>query len=139
MKTCHVCATVCEDDAELCPLCGAELREEVSETESGQTVESTEEENLLKNPVLAVTVEDVVTADIFRDLLAENGIPFACANDGEENGSMRVMFGGSFIAEEIYVNEADLDRAKELYEQALSSEPVFEDIDFSDMESEEIR
>ena len=28
MKVCHVCQYICDDDAELCPICGAELTED---------------------------------------------------------------------------------------------------------------
>ncbi len=133
MKTCHVCLALCEDDAELCPICGAELileeAQENNEIEAQETVS-------LSTPTLAVTVEDVVTGDIFRDLLKENGIPYACDTDGDQN-AMRVTFGGSFVAEEIYVNEEDVDRAKALYEEALACEPLFEDFeDFEDFEEE---
>lgn len=133
MKTCHVCLALCEDDAELCPICGAELISE--EPESTEETTENEEVVVLTTPTLAVTVEDVVTGDIFRDLLTENGIPFACDTDGDQN-AMRVTFGGSFVAEEIYVNEEDVDRAKALYEEALASEPLFDDFDFEDFEEE---
>ncbi|MBR7071877.1 MAG: hypothetical protein IKI29_06960 [Clostridia bacterium] len=132
MKKCHVCLTVCEDDTELCPRCGAELHSQtVEEAVTGES-RSAEAEVLLTSPTLAVTVEDVVTGDIFRDLLIENGIPFTCDSEGD---SMRVVFGGGFAVENIYVNEADLERAKALYEEALAVEPEF-DFEFEESAEE---
>lgn len=116
MKICHVCKAECDDFAELCPICGAEL---VQNDESEQI-----EDIVLENPVLAVSVEDVVTAEIYRDILKENGILFTC--DSEEQGTMKVLFGGGFVAEDIYVEEADLERAQQLYDEVLNSEPEFE-------------
>ena len=69
MKKCHVCFYECEDSLELCPACGAELNR--IETEEAAVPE-------LPNPVLAVEVEDVITAEVYRDMLRENNIPFTC-------------------------------------------------------------
>ena len=53
MKTCHVCLCECEDYAELCPVCGADLT----------GVENSETENVIdrviEKPVLLATLEDV--------------------------------------------------------------------------------
>lgn len=117
MKICHVCKAECEDFAELCPVCGAELTAE-------DNFEEAVAEESIENPVLAVSVEDVVTAEIYRDILKENGIRFTC--DSEEQGTMKVLFGGGFVAEDIYVDETDLDRAIELYDEILNSEPQFD-------------
>lgn len=121
MKECHVCKTECEDNAELCPLCGADLfAEEISNGEAAE-----EKEIIIKNPVLAASVDDVVTAEIFKDILTDNGIPFTC--DSLEEGTLKVNFGGSFTADDIYVDETDLEKANELYEQVLNSEPQFDE------------
>ena len=129
MKICHVCKAECDDFAELCPVCGAEL------LEAQENLENTQEA-VVENPVLAVSVEDVVTAEIYRDILKENGIPFTC--DSEEQGTMKVLFGGGFVAEDIYVSEADLDRALELYDEVLNAEPEFDfDGDFEADEEED--
>ena len=122
MKTCHVCLFECEDDKELCPLCGAVLKSE----EKTETLEET----VIENPVLAASVEDVVTAEIYRDVLKENNIPFTCDNS-ETGGNMKVLFGGSFVAEDIYVDEINLAKAQSLYEEVLNSDVEF-DIDFED-------
>lgn len=125
MKICHVCKAECEDTAELCPICGAELTE----------VQEEFAENVsLENPVLAVSVEDVVTAEIYRDILRENGILFSC--DSEEQGTMKVLFGGGFVAEDIYVEESEVERARELYEEVLSAEPEFEFFEGDEFEAE---
>ena len=121
MKICHVCNAECDDSLEFCSVCGAELNAEDEVT--GEIVEVN-----LKNPVLAVSVEDVVTAEIYRDVLKENNIPFTC--DSEEQGSMKLLFGGGFVAEDIYVDESDLDRAKQLYDEVVNSEPTFEEFEF---------
>ncbi len=124
MKLCHVCSAECLDDAELCPVCGAELADE-------ETTEPAEEK-IIENPVLAASVEDVVTAEIFKDILTQNNIPFSC--DESENG-MNVVFGGGFVAVDIYVDEDNLEKAEELYEEVLNTEPQFDDSDdFDDSE-----
>ena len=56
MKICHVCKAECEDETELCPVCGADLT--VGEEERS------EEEAVINNPVLLATVDDVVSSEI---------------------------------------------------------------------------
>mgnify|MGYP003295626376 FL=1 len=122
MKNCHVCNQLCEDNAELCPICGAMLLDEdvVEESES----ENSEEERKIE-PVLLAVFEDLVTAEIFKDVLTDNKIPYS---DSQED-TMRVVFGGSFASEEIYVDQADYDKAKELYDEFMANEPEFFDED----------
>ncbi len=103
---------------ELCPVCGADLISEGIEVEDN-TREA--EDFVIENPQLAVTVEDVVSAEIFMDILKENGIPFISENSGEEQ-SLQVIFGGGFMAEKIYVGSEDLEKTKELYKEFLNSE-----------------
>lgn len=130
MKVCHVCMAECPDDAELCAVCGAELKtEEQIAAEKGEV-------KTIKNPVLAASVEDVVTAEIYRDVLSENGIPFSC-DEAEQDGSMKVLFGGGFVAEDIYVDESDLAVAEKLYEEVLNSASSFDDFDDDFEEFEE--
>ena len=129
MKICHVCKTECEDSAELCPGGGADLTfnpEEEKEEEKA-------EEIILNKPVLLASLDDVVSAEILKDLLKENGIPFSC--DTEDEGTLRVTFGGSFTADEIYVDDSDFERANQIYEDFLNSEPDFEG-EFFDEEDE---
>lgn len=129
MKICHVCGAECTEDAELCTVCGAEF---LPETADGNLPN----EIVLENPVLAASVEDVVTAEIYRDMLRENGILFTC-DEPEAGSSMRVVFGGGFVAEDIYVSEKDLEEAERIYEEVVNSEPDFSDEEF-DGEFEEV-
>ena len=118
MKICHVCNFECDDNAELCPLCGADLagkEEEIADFE----------ERTLKEPVLLATLEDVVSAEIFRDILKENKIPYFCDTSSTE-GAMQVLFGGSFVTENIYVDKCDFDNADKLYSDFLENEPEFD-------------
>lgn len=126
MKTCHVCYFECDDSAELCPLCGADLMGE--EEKSAE-----DEEILLKEPVLLATLEDVVSAEIFRDILKENSVPYFCDSAAGE-GTMQVLFGGSFISENIYVDKKDFKKADELYSEFLENEPEFDGEFFEEKE-----
>ena len=49
---------------------------------------------------------------------------------------MKVTFGGSFTADDIYVDDSDFERANQIYEDFLNSEPTFEE-DFFDEDAEE--
>ena len=129
MKICHVCKAECEDNAELCPVCGADLTYNAQEE-----VEEETEEQVLNNPVLLASLDDVVSAEILKDLLKENGILFS--DDAEGEGTLKVTFGGAFTAVDIYVDEADFERANQIYEDFLNSEPTFEE-DFFDEDAEE--
>ena len=110
MKKCHVCLYECDDQAEICPICGAELRSEDLE-QDGKPAETTSEAGI-SNPVLAASADSPVTAEIFKDVLAENGIAYSIDEQGD---IMHVGFGGSYFAVDVYVDEKDLDTAKELY------------------------
>ncbi|MGN0493985.1 MAG: hypothetical protein ACI4F7_10085, partial [Acutalibacteraceae bacterium] len=59
------------------------------------------------------------------DFLKENDIPFSC--DTEDEGALKVTFGGSFTADDIYVDEDDFERANQIYEDFLNSEPEFDE------------
>ena len=124
MKICHVCKAVCEDNAELCSVCGADL----TEIENKEDVTSKE----ITNPVLLASIEDVVSAEIFRDVLIDNGIMFSC--DEAENEGIKVVFGGNLISVDIYVDESDFETAQELYSEFLKSETEFDGEFFFDEE-----
>lgn len=124
MKNCHVCNFECEDNAELCPVCGADLNREVIE-EVSQVKTSFE-------PILLATFEDVVSAEIFKDILNENEIAYS---NGEGETSIKVLFGGGFAAEDIYVDKSDFEKAEALYNEFLETEPQFEG-EFLDLEEE---
>ncbi|MBR2040490.1 MAG: DUF2007 domain-containing protein [Clostridia bacterium] len=129
MIICHVCKVECNDDAELCPVCGAVLKKEVEE------VLEEKETNVIENPTLLASFEDIISAEIFKDILKDNEIPFSSSQ--AEDASIQVVFGGSIVAEEIYVADADLEKANELYEEFLNTEIEFDD-DFSEDFGEEI-
>lgn len=125
MKNCHVCNFECEDNAELCPVCGADLN----------FVPNEEEEVVVIEPVLLGSFDDVVLAEIFCDILIENKIPFSKGEDGEV--TMKVLFGGGFVAVDIYVDKKDFDKANELYLEFLNNKPEFEDFFDEELEEEE--
>ena len=129
MKICHVCKAECEENAELCPVCGADLTVNTME----ETAEI--EEIILNKPVLLASLDDVVSSEILKDLLSENGIPFSC--DTEDEGTLKVTFGGSFSADDIYVDEGDFERANQIYEDFLNSEPEFDEDFFDETEETE--
>lgn len=129
MKICHVCKAECEENAELCPVCGADLTVNTME----ETAET--EEIILNKPVLLASLDDVVSSEILKDLLSENGIPFSC--DTEDEGTLKVTFGGSFSADDIYVDESDFERANQIYEDFLNSEPEFDEDFFDETEETE--
>lgn len=120
MKNCHVCNFECDDNAELCPICGADL--------TAEEVEEAVQEQEKIDPVLLTTFEDVVSAEIFKDVLTDNKIPYSDSQD-----AMKVVFGGGFASEEIYVDKTDFDKAVELLDEFLASEGEFD----ADFEAEE--
>ena len=133
MIICHVCKKECSDDMELCPICGAELIIPVEEEIHEEVVEK--ETDIMENPTLLASFEDVISAEIFKDILKDNEIPFTSSQMGE--ATMQVVFGGNFVAEDIYVAEADFEKANELYEEFSNTEIEFDD-DFSEDLGEEI-
>ena len=118
MKICHVCGIECDDSQEVCLVCGADLTE-TGEVEGG--------ERPISEPVLVATFEDVVLSEIFRDILTENGIGYSM---GGEEGSVRVMFGGGFSTDEIYVEKRDFEKAEALYNDFMENPPEFSDEEF---------
>ena len=137
MKNCHVCGFECENDAEVCLVCGAELKtfeayeQELKEAEELEAKKAAEEALIVKNPVLAASVDNVVAAEIYKDVLRDNNIVFTC---DESEDAMQIVFGGGFSAQEIYVNEKDLEIAQQLYETVVNAEMEFGNEDFEDFE-----
>lgn len=137
MKTCHVCGAACENDAEICMLCGAELKtfeayeKEMREAEELAAQKAAEEALIVKKPVLAASVDNIVAAEIYKDVLRDNGIIFTC---DESEDAMQIVFGGGFTAQEIYVNESDLEIAQQLYENVVNAQMDFDDADFEDFD-----
>ena len=144
MKTCHVCGFACENDAENCIVCGAELKtfeayeQDLKEKEELEAKKAAEEAMIIKNPVLAASVDNVVAAEIFKDVLRDNNINFTC---DESEDAMQIVFGGGFSVQEIYVNECDLEIAQQLYENVVNAQMIYEDDfegfdDFAEFEEE---
>ncbi len=137
MKTCHVCGFACDNEAESCVLCGAELKtfeayeQELKAAEERAAQKQVEESLIIKKPVLAASVDNVVAAEIYKDVLRDNGILFTC---DESEDAMQIVFGGGFTAQEIYVKEEDLEIAQQLYENVVNAEMEFSDEDFEDFE-----
>ena len=121
MKDCRVCGALCEDEADFCPVCGAELVPQYEEIE-----QSPDEEREIENPVLLASVEDMITGEIVKDLLRENGIPFFF---DEEGATMKAAFGGMVVSQDLFVDESDWEAADALYQQAVNSEALFDDWD----------
>ncbi len=128
MIVCKVCGAECEDTAELCFVCGAEL------LEGEEAVEVKEDTNIINNPVLAASVEDIITTEIYCDVLADNNIPYSFDEENAQVG-IKVLMGGSFAATNIYVDEKDLEKAEALYQEVLNSTTEF-DGDFEDFEED---
>ena len=122
MKICHVCNFECEENAELCPICGADLTNQLETQEQA-------EEKVVIEPVLLGTLEDVVSAEIFKDILIDNKIAYSCDDEGD--AGMKVVFGGGFVTVDIYVDKSQYDEAMVLFEEFMNSETEF-DGDFSD-------
>ena len=95
------------------------------ETENAEQNENGDEV-LLNNPVLAASADSPVTAEIFKDILAENGIAYSVDEKGD---IMHTGFGGSYFATDIYVDEKDVDIAKELYRNLSENELAFDGFD----------
>ena len=130
MKNCHVCGFACENEADICPLCGAELKtfedyeKELQQEKQREAEAAAEEALIIKNPVLAASVENVVVAEIYKDVLRDSGIHFTC---DESDDGMHIVFGGGFNAQEIYVNESDVEIAQQLYENVVNAQTDFDD------------
>lgn len=132
MKNCHVCGFACDDAAETCAICGAELKTfaEYEARLKAEAEKAEQEKAVVPEPVLAVSVENVVEAEIYKDVLRDNNVPFTC---DERDEGMQIVFGGGFSAVDIYVSEEDLDRAQALYDEVVDSAAHFEE-DFEGFE-----
>ena len=125
MKECHVCLYVCGDDDEICPVCGAELNRE-EKAEKAQETKEAPKPAYIKNPVLAASADSPVAAEIFKDILSENGIAYFEDQSGD---TMHTGFGGSFFAIDIFVDEDDLSQAQLLYKNLTENQMTFDDFE----------
>lgn len=127
MKICHVCGAEYEDYVEMCADCGA-LLVDADEFDENGAGDDEGMDIIIANPVLAVTVEDIITTEIYCDVLKDNGILYS-TDDEDAETVVKVLFGGSFAGTNIYVDEEDLEKARELYNEVLESQPSFDDFD----------
>ena len=125
MKICHVCAFSCKDDAELCPICGAELTSE-SDSVNADIEDTADAVIVIENPELVKSIDDPVLAEVFCDELKENGILFT-SDEPDLSASMHIGFGGFYTSINIYVDKSDLDRAKKIFESIEIEEPSFDE------------
>lgn len=72
-------------------------------------------------PVVVASIINIVSSEIFQDILKENNIPFICRQRGA-GGSIKILFGGGVVPDDIYVAMKNYEKAKELYEVYLNSE-----------------
>ena len=77
-------------------------------------------------PVLAATITNHVSSEIYQDMLRENGIPFVCRQEGA-GGYLKILLGVGIIPDNIYVAEKNYERAREIYEAYLLTEPPEDD------------
>ena len=73
------------------------------------------------SPVLVAVIPNTVSSEIYQDILKENGIPCICRQAGA-GGYIKIITVGLLVADNIYVNEKDYDKAKELYEAYMETE-----------------
>jgi len=132
MKICHVCGFACEEEAELCPICGAELLER----EENEEVIEESCEIVIDNPELAESIDDPVIAEIYCDLLKENGILFT-SDESELSGSMHMGFGGFYTEINVYVAKEDLEDAKEIFKSIDTESIGYADMDENFEEDED--
>lgn len=126
MKICHVCGIECDDNAEVCLVCGADLTD-------NETLDEAVLSNVINEPVLLASFDDIVNTEIFMDILAQNKIPCTKGNDVL---GVKVIFGGGFVADEIYVDKCDFKKAEALYNEFMENPPEF-DGDFFEEDYEE--
>lgn len=128
MKVCHVCQYICDDDAELCPICGAEL------TEDEESLEEEALEVVIDDPELAATFNDIVLAEVFCDRLKENDIIFSI-EEPDLSSSMHMGFGGFYTEINVYVDKSDYDKAKEIFDDLPDISELEEADDFEEEEN----
>lgn len=133
MIICHVCSNECDETIEICPVCGAVLNRQ---TEAEEPEAEEVETDIIENPTLLTSFEDLISAEVFKDVLKDNEIAYTCSSEMGDN-TIQVMFGGGFVAEDIYVGEKDLEKAGQLLEDFNSEEIEFEDTIFDGEDTED--
>ena len=62
MIICHVCSTECEEEQELCPVCGAVLNHQ---TEAEEPEKEEADTDIIENPTLLTSFEDLISSEVF--------------------------------------------------------------------------
>ena len=75
---------------------------------------------------MLASFEDIVSAEIFKDILKDNGILFT-DDSALDDGSMQVVFGGNLVVCKVFVSSNDFEKANELLTEFLESNTQFED------------
>ena len=70
---------------------------------------------------LFATLYDDISAAMYEDILRDAGIPYLRKDRGA-GGAVRIIMGSSLSAVDIYVPEAELDRATELFAEVEENE-----------------
>ena len=104
----------------VCPKCGMEYQEWAKECSDCHVPLISPDDKAGKkaeldamHPVKLVSLSDGFQADLLEGLLKEQGIPMLRRKLGS-GGYMQAYMGFSVFGEEIYVDEADYERAKEV-------------------------
>lgn len=74
-----------------------------------------------EEPVQIAVIQNTVSSEIFQDILKRNDIPFVCRQQGA-GGYLKIVTGGLFSADIIYVSEKNAQEARKLYEAYLETE-----------------
>ena len=78
--------------------------------------------------VLVEAIANTVDSEIFQGILTENNIPFICRQQGA-SGYLKLVYGGLFAVDHIYVNKKDYESAKDLYQSFVKTNADIEIFD----------
>lgn len=109
MSYCPNCKTEYDEGFHVCADCGASLTDTPPEERAAERVTYGDP----MNRTLLVTLADPVQSTMLIDVLNQNGIP-AFAQPKEAGGYLNVVGSVSYFGEDIYVDAADFEAAKEL-------------------------
>lgn len=121
MPWCPVCKSEYRDGFYKCADCGVELIDSLpnEEPEIITPDESYFNYNEIINPTLLISATDEIQCKIIKNILLENDIK--CYNKDIGCGTyLKVCFGNTIYGTDIYVNEINFEKAKELVNVYLS-------------------
>jgi len=116
MSWCPNCKTEYRDGFSKCADCGADLVDELPQENSESNYIPL---NTPMRPCLLISVSDGIQAKLIENLLAESNIPFLVQDKGC-GAYLKVYMGYSAFGTEIYVDESNYHRAKELVDAYLT-------------------